>query len=166
MPLVAPPDFVDTIAQYRPMLWRVCRLYCPASPDDQRDLYQEMVLQLWQAWPQYQGRAKLSTWLYRIALNVAISALRREQRRPASSGLDDAAQELASPGASGPEADELEQLYAAIERLSDVDKALVLLRLEERPDDEIADILGITVNNVRVKMHRALQRLRQLLPPQ
>jgi len=81
MPAVASPDFLATLNQYHPLLWRVCRLYCPDA-DDQQDLYQEIVLRLWEAWPSFQGRAKRSTWLYRVALNVAISARRQHERRP------------------------------------------------------------------------------------
>ncbi|WP_400190403.1 RNA polymerase sigma factor [Hymenobacter sp. B81] len=162
MPLVAAPDFLETLTQYHPLLRRLCRLYAP-GPDEQQDLYQEIVLQLWQAWPRYEARAQLSTWLYRVALNVAISSLRRHTRRPPAARLSAATLDVPAPPPAGPDADDLGQLYAAIARLSDVEKALVLLRLEERPDEEIADILGISIGNVRVKMHRAQHKLRQLL---
>ena len=81
-------DFVAALREYQPLLRRVARLYCQDA-DDRQDLFQEMVLQLWRAWPRYvpQPGAKLSTWLYRIALNVAISNLRQRTRRPAPSEL-------------------------------------------------------------------------------
>ncbi|MBO3272494.1 RNA polymerase sigma factor [Hymenobacter defluvii] len=163
--LAAPPDFLALLNEYQPLLRRVCRMYC-ATADDQQDLYQEIVGQLWRAWPRYQPRpdVKLSTWLYRVALNVAISDLRQRRRRPTSAHL--VAEQLPDvplPPADGPDADDLHQLYRAIDRLSDVDKAFVLLYLEERTYEEMADILGITQNNVRVKMHRVQEKLRQLL---
>ena len=82
-------DFVAVLNQYQPLLRRVARLYCQDA-DDRQDLFQEMVLQLWRAWPRYvpQPGAKLSTWLYRIALNVAISNLRQRTRRPAPGQID------------------------------------------------------------------------------
>ena len=163
-----PPDFVAALREYQPLVRRVCRLYCQDA-DDRQDLFQEIVLQLWRAWPRYvpQPGAKLSTWLYRIALNVAISNLRQRTRRPAAVSLeDDAARFLAQPAESSAyEPEETAALYAAINRLSDVDKAFVLLYLEDRPYEEMADILGITQNNVRVKMHRVQERLRRLLRP-
>ncbi|TGD83407.1 sigma-70 family RNA polymerase sigma factor [Hymenobacter wooponensis] len=144
------------------MLQRICRMYC-ADPDDRQDLYQEIVLQLWRAYPQYEARAKFSTWLYRVALNVAISNLRQRTRRPVAERFGDTVPDVAPPLDTGPDAEDLGQLYQAIERLSDVEKAFVLLYLEERTYEEMADILGITQNNVRVKMHRVQDKLRHLL---
>lgn len=161
---VASPDFVVTLEQYQPLLRRVCRMYCP-DQDEQQDLFQEIVLRLWEAWPSFEGRAKRSTWLYRIALNVAISARRQQGRRLAPARLDAAALAVAAQPEPSAEPDELAPLYRAIERLTDVEKALVWLRLEGRPQEEIADILGISHSNVRVKMHRVLDKLRQILTP-
>lgn len=157
-------DFVAALNEYQPLLRRVARLYCQDA-DDRQDLFQEMVLQLWRAWPRYvpQPGAKLSTWLYRIALNVAISNLRQRTRRPAPDELGDEALAVAQVPDSAYDAEDQAALYQAINRLSDVDKAFVLLYLEDRPYDEMADILGITQNNVRVKMHRVQEKLRQLL---
>lgn len=157
-------DFTALIEEHQPLLLRVCRMYSPDA-DDRQDLYQEVVLQLWRAWPQYRpGAAKLSTWLYRVALNVAVSDLRRRTRRPPPGPLPPDAP-YAAPPPEGPDADDLADLYQAIERLSDVEKAFVLLYLEERSYEEMADILGITQNNVRVKMHRVQDKLRHLLIP-
>jgi len=161
-----PPDFTAVINEYQPLLRRVCRLYC-SDLDDRQDLFQEVVLQLWRAWPTYvpQAGAKLSTWLYRIALNVAISNLRQRTRRPQPVSLDGEALHLAqATEPAGYEPEEMAALYRAIDRLSEVDKAFVLLYLEERTYEEMADILGITQNNVRVKMHRVQDKIRQLLP--
>ncbi|GAA4370498.1 RNA polymerase sigma factor [Hymenobacter saemangeumensis] len=158
-----PPDFVTMLNQQQALLRRVCRLYCQDA-DDRQDLFQEIVLQLWRAYPRYvpQPGVKLSTWLYRIALNVAISSLRQRTRRPATDELDAEALAVAQAPDAGPDADDRAALYEAIGRLSDVDKAFVLLYLEGRPYEEMADILGITQNNVRVKMHRIQEKLRQL----
>ena len=157
------PDFLALLHEHQPLLQRVARLYCPDATDRQ-DLYQEIVLHLWRAYPRYEARpdARLSTWLYRVALNVAISDLRRRTRHPPPQPLAAAPEPTTAPP-PGPDADDLAQLYRAIGRLTDVEKAFVLLYLEERPYEEMADILGITQNNVRVKMHRVQVKLRQLL---
>ena len=159
-------DFVAVLHENQPLLRRVARLYCQDA-DDRQDLFQEIVLQLWRAWPRYvpQPGAKLSTWLYRIALNVAISNLRQRTRRPAPSELTAEALAVAQAPDAGLDADDRAILYRAIGRLSDVDKAFILLYLEDRPYEEMADILGITQNNVRVKMHRVQEKLRALLVP-
>ncbi|HEX8327963.1 MAG TPA: sigma-70 family RNA polymerase sigma factor [Hymenobacter sp.] len=165
MPAAAPSaDFVAALNEYQPLLRRVARLYCQDA-DDRQDLFQEIVLQLWRAWPRYvpQANAKLSTWLYRIALNVAISNLRQRTRRPAPSELNDEALAVAMAPDASLDADDRAALYRAIGRLSEVDKAFILLYLEDRPYDEMADILGITQNNVRVKMHRVQEKLRSFL---
>ncbi|MBF9236738.1 sigma-70 family RNA polymerase sigma factor [Hymenobacter sp. BT683] len=157
-------DFVAALNEYQPLLRRVSRLYCQDA-EDRQDLFQEMVLQLWRAWPRYvpQPGVKLSTWLYRIALNVAISNLRQRTRRPAPGELDAEALAVALAPETGPDAEDRAALYQAIGRLSEVDKAFILLYLEDRPYDEMADILGITQNNVRVKMHRVQEKLRSFL---
>ena len=160
----ASPEFLALLNEHQPLLRRVVRLYCP-DPDDRQDLYQETVLQLWRAWPRYQARpdARLSTWLYRVALNVAISDLRRRTRHPPPSPLAAILPDVPDAPPPGPDPDDLAQLYRAIGQLSDVEKAFVLLYLEERSYQEMADILGITQNNVRVKMHRVQAKLRHLL---
>ncbi|MBT2558558.1 sigma-70 family RNA polymerase sigma factor [Hymenobacter sp. ISL-91] len=165
-PTPVAPDFLELLNAHQPRLRRVARLYC-ADADDRQDLYQEMVLQLWRAWPRYEARpdVQVGTWLYRVALNVAISDLRRRTRRPAADHLPgpEGLPEVPAPPPEGPDPDDLAELYRAITRLSDVEKAFVLLYLEEKTYAEMADILGITPNNVRVKMHRVQDKLRQLL---
>ena len=158
-------DFLHLLKQSQPLLRRVVRLY-EQDPDDRQDLLQEITVQLWRAWPRYVPRpdVKTTTWLYRIALNVAISRLRQRTRRPAPERLGEHLPELpetTSDAAYGP--DELAWLYRSIEHLSAVDKAFVLLYLEDRSYEEMAEILGITQNNVRVKMHRVQDKLRTLM---
>ena len=160
-PLAA--DFVQLVRTHEALIRRVCRLYCPDA-DDRQDLFQEIVLQLWRAYARYEARpeAKVSTWLYRVALNVAISNLRQRTRQPPPERLSAEVLQVAQAAPAGYDADDVAQLYAAIAQLSEVEKAYVLLYLEDRPYDEIADILGITVNNARVKLHRIQDKLRHL----
>ena len=158
-------DFLQVLHQHQPLLRRVARLY-EQDANDRQDLLQEITVQLWRAWPRYVPRpdVKTSTWLYRVALNVAISSLRQRTRRPAPQRLGDRVPELPEPSpdsAYGP--DEFAWLYRAIGHLSAVDKAFILLYLEDRSYEEMADILGSTQNNVRVKMHRVQDKLRTLM---
>ncbi len=122
-PAAPSTDFVAVVNEYQPLLRRVCRLYC-VDADDRQDLFQEVVLQLWRAWPKYvpQAGAKLSTWLYRIALNVAISNLRQRTRRPQPTSLEEEALHLTQvTEPPGYEPEEMAALYRAINRLSEVD---------------------------------------------
>lgn len=156
------PEFVALINAHQAMLRRICRLYCAAA-DDQQDLFQEIVLQLWRAYPRYEPRgAKISTWMYRIGLNVAVSDLRQRTRKPIPDRLDFAVLDIAQMPDASADSTEIAALYHAIEWLSEVEKAFVLLYLEEHSYEEMADILGITQNNVRVKMHRIQEKLRKI----
>ncbi|SMB89678.1 RNA polymerase, sigma-24 subunit, ECF subfamily [Hymenobacter roseosalivarius DSM 11622] len=155
-------EFLMLINAHQAMLRRICRLYCPDA-DDQQDLFQEIVLQLWRAFPRYEPRgAKISTWMYRIGLNVAVSDLRHRTRKPTPDRLNPQIIEVAQASDLGTDTTETAALYRAIEWLSEVEKAFVLLYLEEHTYEEMADILGITQNNVRVKMHRIQEKLRRI----
>jgi len=143
------------------MLYKVCRVYCFAE-EDRQDLFQEMIVQLWRSWPRFRGESKFSTWLYRIALNTAISDLRKQRRRPSPveiSEIPSPLQELPHPGE---EAEQLQQLYAAIDKLSEIEKALVMLYLEDKSYDEMEEIMGINQNNLWVKMARIRDKLRKM----
>ncbi len=157
--------FIDLISTHQRLVQKVCRLYCPA-PAEREDLLQEILLQLWRAFPRFRGEARATTWLYRVALNTAITSFRREQRAPTRTALpDDAWHNLPQP-LPDPLDEQLDRLYAAIGQLSDVEKAITLLYLEDKDSAEIAEIVGITPNYVRVKLTRIRERLRALLTPQ
>ena len=143
--------FVQTINQNQGILHKVCRIYCH-NKEDHNDLFQEIVLQLWKAFPSFRSESKITTWMYRIALNTAISGLRK--KKITLTELDK--KEITSE-------EDLQQLYKAIEYLSDIEKSIVLLYLEDKPYEEIAEITGITANYVAVKMNRIKEKLRTLL---
>jgi RNA polymerase sigma factor (sigma-70 family) len=158
---VSPKEFVTRVHEHRAMLHKVCNLYC-FSAHDQQDLFQEIIVQLWKSWPQFRGEAKFSTWLYRIALNTAISGLRRQKKRFRS--VDPAGLPSETPDIPYPEEKEqqLQQLYAAIGQLTEVEKALIMLYLEDKSYDEMEEILGMNQNNLRVKMNRIKEKLRKI----
>jgi RNA polymerase sigma factor (sigma-70 family) len=148
--------FADLLEQHRKIVFKVASTYA-WQPADRADLAQEIAAQLWRAYPSYDPARPFSTWMYRVALNVAISHVRRDTRRAPTIPLDD----HDVPVVSAPEPDDrvhaLQQIIAA---LAPLDRALLLLYLDERPAREIADILGLTETNVSTKISRLKQRIR------
>ncbi len=156
-------NFGTLLQQHRGIVFKVANSYT-RNPEDRADLAQEIAAQLWRAWPKYDGRRPVTTWMYRIALNVAISHLRGSSMRdqhhvPLDEDLHDAVH--AGDGA-GPDHD-LHVLQRLIAALPPLDRALMLLYLDERSHREIAEILGITETNVATKIGRLKQRIRQQL---
>jgi RNA polymerase sigma-70 factor (ECF subfamily) len=149
------------VDEHRGMLYKVCRLYCFTEVDRQ-DLFQEIVIQLWRSWPAFRREAKFSTWLYRIALNTAISGLRRQHRLITPTDPEQLPTELQDIQYSADKEEQLQLLYAAIDRLTEVEKALTMLYLEDRSYQEMEEILGISQNNLRVKMNRIKDKLRKI----
>jgi RNA polymerase sigma factor (sigma-70 family) len=151
--------FVQTINQNQGILHKVCRIYCH-NQEDHNDLFQEIVLQLWKAFPSFRNESKITTWMYRIALNTTISGLRK--KKITLTALENISFQIEDKKELTIDED-LQQLYKAIEYLSDVEKSIVLLYLEDKPYEEIAEITGITANYVAVKMNRIKEKLRTLL---
>lgn len=150
--------FQAVLEQHKRLLYKVCHAYA-RDPADRDELAQEITVQLWRAFPTFDDRARFSTWMYRIALNVAISAYRRERTRTryvisADEPLLDVADERA------PASEELSQLHALIARQAPLDRALLLLYLDGHSHPEIAEILGIRAGNVATKLGRLKQALR------
>lgn len=140
------------------LIYKVCRVYA-YTRSDRDDLYQEIVLQLWHAWPRFRAEAKFSTWLYRVAINTAITGLRRQKKFIDSC---DPAQLPLHQVEERNEDDQLKELYRAIEQLNQIDKAIVMLYLEEKTYEEMEEIMGISNSTLRVKMARIKEKLRQL----
>ena len=153
--------FLAVLNDHRGAIYRVCRAYAN-SPDEREDLVQEVVYQLWRAFPSYRREAAPITWVYRIALNTAITRLRRLGRRPVQVSLE-AASQVASPPHPGLADARVELLYAAIRRLDAVDRALVMCYLDGLSYKEVADVLGLSESNVGVRLNRTKARLQELL---
>lgn len=129
---------------------------------DREDLFQEILVNAWKAYPRFEGRSKFSTWLYRIALNTALMQLRKDirHRKNEHVNVQDMPEE---PAQEEWEDKEYRFLYSAIDRLDDVEKAVILLYLEELSYTEIAYILGFTENHVGVKINRIKKKLKDIL---
>lgn len=153
--------FGELLERHRKIVFKVAGTYA-RHPDDRADLVQEIAAQLWRAFPGYDPQRAFTTWMYRIALNVAISFVRsNSHRRRHTVPLDEALHDVADGGAADPEADErVRALHAFIARFDPFNRALLLLYLEERSQREIADILGISETNVSTKINRLKQRIR------
>jgi RNA polymerase sigma factor (sigma-70 family) len=152
--------FQQIIEQHRGILFKVARTYCP-NDDDRQDLIQEIMIQIWRSLDRYDDTYKLSTWLYRISLNVAISLYRKNSVRVRTyAPLTEQTVQISANDPSDNER-QLKQLERFISELKEIDKALMLLYLEGKSHAEIADVLGITVSNVGTKIGRIKLQLRK-----
>lgn len=154
--------FLAALNPHLGLVHRVCRLYC-RDPDERQDLAQEILYQLWKAYPSFQANARFSTWLYRVALNTTLTFERHRRRHPPPEPFSAALLEVAAPAEAADPEHRLPRLYAAIERLLPVDKAVVLLYLEEQSYAQIADITGLSVGAVSVRLVRIKKQLEQQL---
>lgn len=151
-------EFVELIREYRGIIHKVCNVYLETA-EDRQDLFQDIVLQLWKSYPQFKGKAKLSTWLYRVALNTAISSLRR--RQPINTDLALVRQKDDS-ASSSTNTENRQLLKTLIKSLNKVEKSLILLYLEDKSYEEIAEITGMTKSNVSVRLVRIRRKLAEL----
>ena len=166
-PMVDPArqaEFTQLCDANRRILAKVAFAYC-RNLADRQDLLQEIAVQAWRSFDRFDGRAKFSTWLYRVALNVAISFRRRERTRSQHvvPGEEVVAGAVGSGSAAAETAEQLEPLRRCIDALAGVSKALLLLHLDGHDHSEIGAILGLSVGNVGTRMHRVKQQLREQL---
>lgn len=157
-------EFLGRIQRHKGILFKVSKMYMD-NPDDQQDLFQEIVLQLWKAYESFKGESQFSTWMYRVAINTSIVFLKKEKRK-----IDK--YEIASENVKDEEgeADEqeirLQHFYKAVHQLDKIDKAIIFYQLEGYSHKEIAINLGISEGNARVKLNRAKEKLRELIKKQ
>jgi RNA polymerase sigma factor (sigma-70 family) len=152
-------DFIQLITQHQKIIHKVCNLYMD-DEQDKKDLFQETLLAAWKGYRNFKGEAKFSTWLYRVALNTAITFYRKEQRQLTTSTYQEQ-YAVALADDQFAEAEQLTAMHKAIAELSAIDKALVMLYLEDYSHQEIGDIMGISPNNVAVKMNRIKTKLKE-----
>ena len=148
--------FLRLVEQHKQIIYKVCFMY--ASDDETiNDLFQEVTLNLWKGFPRFRGESKPTTWIYRIAVNTCVSWLRSSNRRPQTVPLTLSMTDLMT---DEQEKENLRELYALINRLGKLERALILLWLEERSYEEIAEILDISVTNVGVRINRIKAKLK------
>jgi len=151
--------FQEIIEQHKGILFKVARAYC-RDEEDRQDLIQEMMIQIWQSIHKYNNQYKISTWLYRISLNVAISFFRKNSTRTKKyTDLNEQMMETPIEDKSENER-QLNLLEQFISELKEIDKALMILYLEDKSHTEIAEILGMSVSNVGTKLGRIKEKLK------
>lgn len=155
-------DFVTLLEENQNIIHKICRLYTE-SEAEHKDLFQEISIQLWRSFEHFEGKSKFSTWMYRVGLNTAITIYRKEKKRIDTYILNDEISRIEVDQYDPVIDEKLNWLYQKIEKFSEIDKALVLLYLEDKRYDEIADTLGITAVNARVKMNRIKKRLKKMI---
>ena len=154
--------FLEVLGRHEQLINKVIRIYAFDS-EDRKDLFQEIVYQLWRSYGSFKGEARISTWLYRVALNTAITSLRRGKKLSEHTELDDQFITTSGSFETPYNSEQTRQLYSAIRTLGEVDRALVMLYLEDLGYKEIAEVLGLTEDNVGVKLNRIKKKLRVLI---
>lgn len=152
-------EFLDIVEENKKLIYKVSQIYCYSSID-KKDLFQEIVANMWKAYPDFKGMAKLSTWIYRIALNTAVSWFRDHMKHKGQVEYTNVIPNMADD--SGLD-DIYEQLYSAISHLGKIDKAIILLHLEGYSYDDISEIIGLTKTNVATKINRIKLKLKKHL---
>lgn len=153
-------EFLESIEANQGIIYKLLNLYVD-DPDEKEDLYQEVLLQTWRAKDRFRGEAKFSTWLYKITLNTLLTSMRKDKRQP-DKAMGDYPLEVAQPENEAQQ-ERSEMLYAAIKKLSDVERALITMHLDGFSNQEIADFAGIKLNHANVKLHRIKEKLTKLI---
>lgn len=152
-------EFLALVKQNQGIIYKLVGIYAN-DEEEKKDLYQEILLQTWKGWPSFKGNSKFSTWLYRICLNTILTQKRKSNIVDYKDSLEDiAAVELNS----SIQKEDVVSLQKAIRKLSETDRAIISMHLDGYDNSEIAEVMGISNNNVAVKLHRCKQQLANLL---
>jgi RNA polymerase sigma factor (sigma-70 family) len=157
-------NFVTLLEENQNIVHKICRLYTN-NRDQHNDLFQEITIQLWRAFPKFRGDSKFSTWMYRVGLNTAITLYRKSKRTVQTQDFDSVMFRISSEEYDDTVEQQLKLMYSAVKELNDIDKALVFLYLEDKNYSEISETLGISEVNARVKMNRVKKKLKKILNP-
>jgi len=154
--------FNELIEKNQGIIHKICNIYTNDELSKE-DLFQEIVLQLWRSFDTFKGESKFSTWMYRVSLNTAIVLIRKKKRTIITSSIENQILSIKNDDIDTETEERLQLLYAAIKYLNSVERALVLMYLEDIPYKEIAETMGITEVNVRVKMNRVKLKLKEII---
>ncbi len=155
-------EFLQIIKKNQGIIHKVCNIYCD-DQEDRNDLFQEIVAQLWKSFPSFRKESKFSTWMYRVALNTAITSFKKTKRRPDQNRLTYDNFQIKDENYDIETEENIKLLHRAVAQLTGVEKSIILLYLEEKKYEEIAEITGITQNYVRVKMNRIKKKLKKFM---
>lgn len=157
-------DFLKDVNEHQGIILKVCSLYCDDRQDNE-DLFQEILLQLWKSYASFKGESKISTWMYRVALNTAITRLRKKKRRPDNERMASENFNVAERDNDRLDIQFGAELQQAIDTLNRFDRALMMLYLDEKSYSEMAEIMGMTETNIGVKINRIKTKLKTILNP-
>lgn len=152
--------FTDLIEQNQGIIHKICRSYTDTKEQHQ-DMFQEIVLQLWQGIESFNDKAKFSSWLYKVALNTAITLFRKKKKQISTTAISQVPSIAYSEECETEE--QIRLLYKAIKQLSEIERAITLLYLEDKNFKEIAETIGISNINARVKMNRIKSKLKKIM---
>ena len=153
--------FITLINQHKAIIHKISKMYMNDA-EEQRDLFQEIVLQLWKAYPTFKGKAKFTTWMYRVCLNTALIYFKKDHRKVDKTPLDENI-DIIDANESAEKEEKLAYLYTAVQELNVIEKALIFLFLENQSHREIAENLGISEVNARVKLNRTKEKLQFII---
>jgi RNA polymerase sigma factor (sigma-70 family) len=154
--------FLHIVTSNQGIIHKVCGMYCD-SIEDREDLFQEIVAQLWKSYDTFRNESKVTTWMYRVSLNTAITQFKRDKRRPDRLGIDQAKFQITDQQYDDSVEEQIKLLHQTISKLTSIEKSIALLYLEDKKYEEIAEIVGITQNYVRVKMNRIKAKLKKMM---
>jgi len=152
-------QFLEQVRLNQGIIYKLVGLYAN-DDEEKKDLYQEVLLQVWKAWPAFRNDSKFSTWLYRICLNTIFTQQRKKQRVDYKDSLEEISPSIQN---NSIQLEDAKRLRLAIRQLSESDRAIISMHLDGYEHAEIADMLGISGNHVAVKLHRIKQQLANLL---
>ena len=155
-------EFLEKIEKHKGVIFKISKMYMDNS-DDQKDLFQEITFQVWKAYPTFEGKSKFSTWLYRVALNTAIIFLKSEKRRSFINNEEVENFTMQVEDYDDQDEKNISLMYKAIQQLNEIDKALIFYYLQNYSGKEIAENLGISEVNARVKLNRAKDKLKNII---
>lgn len=155
-------EFLEKIEKHKGIIYKISKMYMD-DQSDREDLFQEIIYQVWKAYSTFRGDSEFSTWLYRIALNTDIMFLRSEKRRSFITNDDFSDYRIKNEEYDDEKEENLLKMYSAINKLNPIDKAFIFYYLENFSGKQIAEQMGISEGNVRVKMNRAKNKLKELL---
>jgi RNA polymerase sigma-70 factor (ECF subfamily) len=157
-------EFIELVNRHQGIIHRMCRVYATTAGDRQ-DLFQDILYHLWKSYPTFKHEAAFTTWMYRIALNTAITSLRKIKRKPQHVGIDETIENAVRTADDNGD-DDIELLHQAIRKLNPVERALIMLYLEDLSHKEMSEVLGLTPSNIGVKLSRIKSKLQTLLRQQ
>ena len=150
--------FIELVRENERLIYKVCSVYV-SDEFPMADLYQEVIYNLWKGFSKFRNECSVSTWMYRIALNTCITGMRKELRRPQHVPILELQEQLIEPESL---AENIREMYKLIHQLKTLERAIVLLWLEEKSYQEIAEITGLSVNNVAIKLKRIKEKLKEM----